>query len=661
MLWYALNGLYLVIWSALLIHCLFRREFYPIFGPKWGTKVLWLLTFVFFNPLLTLIYFVFGFLLRPAKAQKRGKLIGFVPVVVIGCVGIVIVLFEWPFSGYKPEPVVIQSESGNEQPADAALLRRGFEVHAGTIKAKNNVQTVSSTSAAEGARVSTRSILLICQHPHRLLDRAMRVFQKSLVRLPYVDKVAYYPFGTRPEPGGVLSDVFITIDMPQVNELNFFRGRKLKALIKWKAGSSMFPGPSHAVLTYMPPVVNFNIESQLDHESRMVGIENPQSKYKLEAASISGEMIKSISKQFDSLLDKHGHLPKLPEKLYGTYHEPPEFSFIRDNMVLWMISGRGLFKNNHTVWQFVDERGTKEALRAYHDELQTVGWAAEDISKEYLRMRKENEHIYIFCQPRRDLKSGAIVGSDPQKPISRVPMIAHYESYLTSDQMQKAMDALLGGGVEMKTLLVFDKFFHTPQQQERLRSIIEHSSVHTLDGSLALARYWADRNEKDKGRESLLCARAMQRAEKGHNVKAQEIKSLAKKLGDEGLADVPIGEVIFGEMGFLNAEQLTKPLEVERALDEPVVFYRRLDDGDLRTFALRIVRSREPSSSVPYRLLTVEKRKNSSSSSQTDGKIKPDGVWVADSSLNGLTGDNKSIHLRVECLGNERFLFAVTP
>ena len=73
--WYAFSGLYLIIWSALLIHCLFRREFYPIFGRRWGTKGLWLLTFVFLNPLLTLIYFFFGFLLSfpKAKADEKGN------------------------------------------------------------------------------------------------------------------------------------------------------------------------------------------------------------------------------------------------------------------------------------------------------------------------------------------------------------------------------------------------------------------------------------------------------------------------------------------------------------------------------------------------------------------------------------------------------------
>jgi hypothetical protein len=529
------------------------------------------------------------------------------------------------------------------------------------LSAKNNVQTFSSTSAGSGARIGTRNILLICQNPHRLLDRTMREFQKSLARLPYVDKVAYYPFGTWPKPGGSLPDVFVTVDMPRINERVLFRSRQCKALIKWKAGSSIFTGPSHSVHTYTPPVVRFNIESQLDHDSRMVGIESPRAKYKLEANSISGEMIKSISKQFENLLDKHGGLPRLPETLHGTYHEPPEFSFLKGDAADRLISGNGLLKNNHTVWRFADERGTDEALVAYRDELKTAGWAAEDLSREHLRMQNGNEHIYIFRRHRRGSETGAIVSSGLDKPVSRAPMIAHYESYLTGDRMRKAMDALLDGDVEMKTLLVFERHFRTPQQRERLRSIIEQSPAHTLAGCVVLARYWADRGEMDKARESLVRARAMQRAEKGHDVGAQEIKSLAKELGGEDLAEVPVGEEIFREMGFINTEQLTKPLEIKRALDEPALFYRRLDGGNLQTFALRVMRSREPSPSAPYRLLTVEKRQGTSGSSETGGRVKPDGGWIAESSLHDLTGGNKSTQLAIERLGNETFLFVITP
>ncbi len=670
--WYAFDGLYLIIWSALLIDCLFRREFYPILGRRWGTKVLWLLTFLFLNPLLSLIYFAFGFLLRPPKSEERAKPISFGSLVAIACIGVVLVLFEWPFRGHKAEPVVILSESGEKEPArlgegpargeagqDEPFY--GCGAHVGTIKAKNSVQTFSSTSAGAGAKVSTRNILLTCQNPRRLLDRATREFQKSLAQLPYVDKVAYYPFGTWPKPGGLLPDVFITIDMPRVNEKHFLRCRQLKAVIKWKAGSSMFTGPSHSANSYTPPVVKFNIESQLEHDSRMVGIESPQAKYKLEANNISSEMIKSISKQFENLLDKYGQMPKPPETLHGTYHEPPELSFLRDNTFQRLISGNGLLKNNHTVWRFADERGTDEALTAYRDELKTLGWAEEDIGKEYLRMQKANEHIYVFRQRWHESETGSIGLSESDKPSSKASMIAHYESYLTSDQMQRAVDALLDSDVEIKTLLIFEKYFRTPQQAERLRSIIEQSPVHTLDGCLVLARYWADHGQMDRGRESLMRARAMQCAEKGQNVRAQEIKGLAKKLGDEGLAEVPLGEEIFREMGFVNAEQLREPLQIERALEESVLFYRHLDNGELQTFALRVIRSREPSSSALYRLLIVEKHQGSSSSSEIGGRVKPDGVWVAESSLSDLAGADKSMQLTIECLGNKRFLFVVTP
>ncbi len=664
--WYAFSGLYLVIWSALLIHCLFRREFYPIFGRRWGTQILWLVTFLFLNPLLTLVYFVFGFLLRPPKADEHKKgsrtaRTGFGSAIAIALIGVVLVFFELPLSSGKSEPVVILNESGKNKPTEQKDSSGRFQAHIGTINAKNNIQTLSSTSAGSGARVSTRNILIICQSPHDLLDHTMREFQKSLAQLPYVGEVAYYPFGTWPKPGGLLPDVFIIINMPQVKEKTFLRSRYFKAIIKWTAGSSIFAGTSHSDQTYTLPVVRFDIESQLEHESEMFGIENSRAKYKLAADSICNEMIKSISKQFENLLDKYGQMPESPEILHGVYHEPPELSFLKAEEVKQLISGSGLLKNNHTVWRFADERQTDKALMAYRDELKILGWGQEDLGEEYLRMQKENEHIYIFRQSKRGSKAGTFFWSESDKTVSETSLIADYESYLTSDQMQKAMDALLECNMEIKTILIFEKYFRTPKQLERLQSIIEASPVHTLDGCLMLARYWADRGETDKGRESLLRARAMQRTEKDHNVRAEEIKNLAGELGDESLAEVPVTEEIFRQMGFINPEQLNEPVEIEKPINEPVLFYRRLGDGELQTFALRIIRSQESSYLVPYHLLTVESRKGSSSSSENGGKVKPGGIWAVDTSINALTDESKSIQLQVKSLGNEHFLFAITP
>lgn len=666
--WYALSGLYLIVWSALLIHCLLQREFYPIFGRRLGTKCLWLLTFVFLNPLLTLIYFVFGFLLsfRKAKTGEQGDSLQTVPMslgsaVAIALIGVVLVFFELPLIPVKSKPVIILNDSEKSKPAEQEGLSGRFQAHLGTIDARNKIQTFSSASAGSGTRVSMRNIMIISQSPHYLLDRAMREFQKSLAQLPYVGEVTYYPFGTWPKPGRLLPDVFIAVNMPQVNEKSFLHSRYLKAIIKWTAGSSIFTGTSYSDQSYTLEVVRFDIESQLEHESKVFGVESSQAKYKLAAEDICSEMMKSISKQFVNLLDKYDQMPDSPEVLCGVYDEPPEFSFLKADKLQLLISGKGLLKNNHTVWRFTDERQIDTALTAYRDELRSLGWGQEDLGNEYLRMQKGNEHIYIFRQHRRDFKAGNFFWTKLEKITSEVSLIADYESDFTEDQMQNAMDALLDSGAEMKTLLIFEKYLRTPKQLERLRSIIEESPVNTLDGCLMLARYWADSGQADKGREYLLRARVMQRTEKGHNIMADEIKSLAGKLGDESLADVTIAEEIFRQMGFINPEQLKEPVEIEKAIDEPVLLYRNLGDGELHTFALRIIRSQESSYLVPYHLLTVESRNGNSSSNENGGKLKPGGIWVVDTSINAFTDENKSIQLQVKSLGDEHFLFSITP
>ena len=80
-------------------------------------------------------------------------------------------------------------------------------------------------------------------------------------------------------------------------------------------------------------------------------------------------------------------------------------------------------------------------------------------------------------------------------------------------------------------------------------------------------------------------------------------------------------------MDFIDPEQLEEPVEIEKAIDEPVLLYRNLGDGQLQTFSLQIIRSRESSYSAPYYLLTVESRKGSSSSGKNSGKVKPGGIW----------------------------------
>ena len=660
MLWYVLNGIYLIVWSALLLHCLARLEYYPIIGRRWGTKVFWLLTFVFFNPLLSLLYLIFAVLLKPPKTADKPKPVYFGSVIAVICVGFVLVLFELPLDGFKAEPVVITGDSQTVEPESWSKTFLKYEPYLGTIKATNKVQTYRSVSTGTSSRVSIRNIMLISYNPHRLLDRVAREFQRSLARLPYVEKVSYYPYGTWPQNGGLLPDVFITMDMPEFNEDNLLHNHKLEVKIELQAGNSLFGSSSDSFDTDKCPVLQFNIESELRHSSKMVGLESPKAKYKLEANNISGELIKSIRKQFENLLDRYGELPQLPAMLYGTYHEPPEYSFIADKNILCRISGSGLLKDNDTIWQFADERQTDEALNSYYELLEAVGWTVDGRDDNYLRMRNGGERIHIYRQRRRYVGTEGNIGGVSKKPLSRAPIIARYELCWSGEQMRKVMDKLLDIDVDIKTLLVLKEYFQTSEQRARLCSFIEQSSAHMLDGYLVLTEYLINRGELERARETLMLARAMQYAQKGNNVKAQEIENLGERLGVENLAEVAVTEEAFREIGFINVEEIDNRMVAERELDEPLMFYKLIEGGQLQTLTLRIVNSREPLPSTSYRLQTVEKRRGVSSSSEKDGTLGPNGKWIAESYLQSLTEDGNSLHLIIESLEDEKFRFTVT-
>jgi len=637
-----------------------RREFYPIIGRGLGTKIFWLFTFVFFNPFLSLIYIVFGVLLRPPKIDENPKPIHSGAVIAVVCIVFVLVLFELPLVGFKAEPVVILSSSETDNPEERGGAFFKYEPHIGTIKANNKIQAYSSASPGTNAQISMRNIMLISHNPNRLLNRIAKEFQKSLVQLPYVETVAYYPYGTLPPEGGMLPDVFITIDMPEFNESNLLRGRKIQAKMEWRAGSSILGDLSNSFETGTCPFVQFNIEGTLQHASNMFGIESPQAKYKLEAKNVSSELINSVKKQFENLLDKYGELPQLPDVLYGTYRQAPEFSFIMNDNVRHQISGSRLLKDNDTVWQFTDERRTEDALESYFDELKSLGWTLNGRDNEYLKMLKGSERIHIYRQQRRNAKAGQIISGVSSKPVSEALMVAHYESFWTEERMQKVIDKLLDIGVGIKTMLIFKEYFKTPEQCERLRAFIEQSSIPLLDGYLVLTRFWIDRGELEKGRETLMLARAIQYAENGNNVQAEEIKNLAEMLGDESLAEVPLSEETFREVGFVNVNEIDKEMIVERGLDEPVLFYRVPEDGELQTLALRVMPSREPLPSASYRLLILEKRKGNSSTSEKDGTIVPNSSWTAEYNLDSLMDKNKTVHLKIESLKDERFRFVFT-
>ncbi|MBN1974794.1 MAG: hypothetical protein JW787_14230 [Sedimentisphaerales bacterium] len=588
------------------------------------------------------------------RGLKRKKVI---PACVFIYTCIVIILFEIPRTvAEKPSFVILNKIEGNPAATERTLLKSGMNI--GFIDARNKIQTVNSNSAAEDMTVSLRSIMLICKSDHHFLDQVALKIQKSLSRLPYVNIVTYCSDTYWPEPGGVLPDVFIVLDMPVLNEDSFLLSREMNVKIDCEASSSISEVLSDSIDNASSgPVVPFKIQSELQHSSRTFCIECPGTEYEKEAKNIAHELTAALKKQFENLLNKYGELPVLPEMLYGTYIKPPDFSFLEDN-VEFMISGRKLLKDNDTIWQFKELRDTKEAFKIYNEELENLGWTKIGESGSYLHMKKGDEVLYISRTYMRNIQKDNIVANSNNSLIN--PMIAHYSRSIASGQTEQAMDMLLEKGEEIKILLLFKNYFMDTQSKERLCSIIKQSHTPTLEGYLLLGNYHADRGEMEKGRESLMFARAMQLVEKNPYAKAQEIENLAEKLGDENLINIPLNGDILRRTGFICMEDVNSPMQIERGLDEPVLFFTKQKNEQIRAISLSVIRAGDTSLSKSYRLLKVEKQGKNSSSSESDGIIEPGGRWAAESRLQDFIDADRPLQVTIESIVRDRFLFNIT-
>lgn len=661
MLWHIFKIIYLLIWLLLLVHCLKRRQFFPIIKSGWSTKILWLFTFVFLNPLLTFLYTIFGVLLKPLSADRKQPLARIASIIALILIAATLIFFEMPALGIKSGPVTIAKDADSTNPKKSVLF---LEANAGVLKSQNNFSTTTSSSNSPNDRFASNSVIIRCQSDHPLMDRTARLLQEELAKRPGINHITYYPSDQATPVDQVLPDIFITLDMPRIKENKSPIGRKIDASITCNAGTSLNTGSSYTSYSNSPPHIHFSYNSTLHHKSDFNGIETRQAKYTQQAADIAEQISQSLNKQFDQWTEKHGQMPQLPDFLYGYESDPPQFPFQNSEFAHKIMSGNGLFLNNHSTWMFKDDRPIKEVLTDCRDQLIKQGFrGGEGLDKEtkypveHITMSKDDIHIAIFRQRKRNLETGRMVlvekNNQDKTQDQPMPMVVHYKSLFTRDQITEAMEKLLDSDVELETLLIFQEHFRSDDHKQRLFEKLEETSSNSMAGYIVIARLYKESDNKEKAKDALMLARVMARAEKIHNPKRNEIKRLAKDLEDESLAkkDIPLG--YFTKAGFVDLAAITEPVSIEISPGQTAKFCIVVNDNEVKTITLLITRlhAHEKQIQPQYELIKIIKTENSSS------------VGTG-SFLSGFTANVEGyerIQIKIKPLENQKFKIIAPP
>jgi len=646
---------YLALWAALLIHCLVKKKFFPIFGRGLGTKVFWLITFVFVNPLLTLLYVIFGLVFKAdetnvRKIHVRGTICLVLVLAVIG-------VFEIPKPG-GPENEITILRAGQEKEKE-----KGFNLHAqaGVLEANNSYSTTTSSSTSGSAKFYAESIVIRNESDHALVDKVGRFMQEKIVQLPYVEQVQYWPSGVEMNDPLSRADVIVVLDARKINEGGFGIKRKLEANISCYVGTDPVEKSHHSHYHNSPPMIRFAMNSHLMHSSHFTGFESGRAKYKQQSENIGQQFVEAITKQFDKWVEKHGLLPELPESMYGRGVLDVEFEFLKERNAKRIHHSGGLLTNYNAVWSYEDERANDEVFKEVRDILREQGWSGGNHldregkhKRENFTMSRDDEHMQIFRKRGRS-DSGGIISGDSESLEKKLPIIVEYVSLFTDEQMNDVLGKLFASEAGLDVKLMFENFGSDETVKQLLFDSVESQQVKTMDGYLLIGQHYADRDEMAKAKEALMMARALGRAEREHNPAENEIKKLAEKIGDESLAKGEVAVEYYRRAGFVDFSTVENGTVYERATDQPIMFYTvpADDEGNdkawIKTIVFRI--SKLIGTEGEYEMEKITKQGGGSSV----GKNGLSGrIYLHDSS-----GHKKLLSLGIEQLEGERFKLTV--
>lgn len=608
---------YIALWAALLIHCLLKKRFFPLFGRGLGTKVFWLITFVFFNPLLTLLYMIFGVFSKAdevsvRKIHVRGAICLALVLVVIG-------VFELPRPD-RPKNEITILQAGQEKEKEKGF---DFQAQAGVLQANNSLSTSTGSSTSGNAKFIAESIVIRSESDHILIDKVCRFMQEKIVELPYVERVEYWPSGVEMNDPLSRADIIIVLDARKIAGGGFGIDQKLEADISCYMGTEPVEKSHHSYYTNSPPVIRFSMNSHLRHSSHFKGIESGRAKYKQQSENIGQQFVEAIKKQFDKWVEGHGLLPELPEYMYGREVVDVEFEFLKERNAKRIHHSGGLLTNYDAVWSYEDQRTNDEVFKEVRDILREQGWTGGNQldteskhKRESFTMSKGDDHMQIFRKRGRK-DSGGILYGDSESLEKKLPIIVEYLSLFTDEQINDILGKFFASDADLDTKLMFEHFGSDESVKQLLFDSVESQQVKTMDGYLLIGRYYAKKDQMTKATEALMMARALGRADREHNPASNEIKELVKKIGDESLAKADIGIEYYQRAGFVDISTLGDGVVYERGLDEPLMFYTVLaqKEGDkktnIQTVVIRI--SRLTNTEDHYEVEKITKQRNTSS------------------------------------------------
>lgn len=559
-----------IFWLVMLVDCLRRPKFYPVLGTTWRTRLFWLITFVFLNPLITFAYLVFGRVLPPKpKASPPVRL------AIIGTVVFLVVAQLWPSWSLLPRPLRFHRDPTTGEMVAIEGNPTSLDLRATVKESSNNQSSSSSTSGNNEDYFFCEHIVVLGRSEHPLMQKVAALLCERLSALPQAINVEYHPPGHRPEVGGRMPDLTVILDALRISEIDLSGYCELTCRIEVLAGQSPWASSHHVSTDDQPPTFDVSFSSSLDHKSRIVGVALGEARYKAVAENIVEQIDGSLLKNLREWSDGHRSPDSLPASFCGEY-KPPQKDFLT-NRPGWelIMAGAGIFEHNHTIWRFEDERPPEAVLEELKDQLTALDFKAWG-DEAYLRATKDDQVLEVFRPNNTRFPS--------DNPTNKSPMfVAEYRLKFSLPERCRAVEDLLAVATTAEQLLPFRHRVRRCSDglADRLLARMDELPIRSARSALALAEWHHERGNADTARTQLRKAVTLAWVDNSKRDLEDDLNELGDKLGLEEVAESQPDADELAAAGIPRLGDNSDAIEADLEVGEPLLAWCLSPEGEL--------------------------------------------------------------------------------
>jgi hypothetical protein len=428
-----------------------------------------------------------------------------------------------------------------------------------------------SASAPEYATFNFGRVLLLSDNPHPFCRKIVDRLEQQLKESPHIRSLERLnePFTITQRDGA--PDLFLRVDLVSAKGSGVLPST-FQSVVTATLGNAPWFDTLHIRDGSSAPVVSIEWNATVDSESTFLGLTTDR--YKEAAHDIAQSLAKSITENLAKLSTEHPPLPSLPAEFFGPYEPVADFDWLSTVSARRSASFCGLFTHNETYWRFQTATNPGPVLEQIAQSLSRAGWDIQprdhtETPFPLLEARQGEARVTIS---RRSMLNAHI--SDPQ----HLEFIVCHRKPLSRTERARALELLLEQKPwDFETLLPFVHSFEV-EQRRRFYERLAQTGSSSPKGCVQLADLFLDQGRTNDAKHQLLKAHALSATRPDSETLKRHIKNLADKIQPQSRLELEYTPEICRELGFIEIEKVTQPLEFTRPFGEPLALFKRFSN-----------------------------------------------------------------------------------